>query len=342
MVKVKNRPFAITVGILVILTVILIGATYIGKRNLENGEENIVLYIGDYKITEDEYIMLAKENCNQVYMQFTSDQINSEDFWENEIDGITPYKMLDDIILEKLKENYALKILAKELKVEDYDTYEELVESMETYNVSDEKYGLESYDIESYYTYYYSNLETKVREMLIKNEIQITEEECLEYYKNNSDVYISDIVVDILYAEVDACEKNAWNTAYQAARAMESIESIDDINEETFPDVTVEEVQLSSLETQEGMSGIYSMRWEIASQLQAKEVYGPYKDNDVYCVIKCLEKKEKQTIEFSDCVGKIERELQLREADRLIQEQELKLTIEIEKSALKIILKNFK
>lgn len=341
MVKLKNRPFSIAVGILVILTVILLGVTYIGKKDLEKSEENVVAYIDDYKITEEEYTMLAKASYNQVYMQFTSEQINDEDFWEKDMEGIKPYEILEDIILEKLKENYALKTLAKELKIEDYDTYEELVKSMETSNESDQKYGLESYDINSYYTYYYSNLETKVREKLINDEIQITEEECLEYYKENANMYLSDVVVDILYVEVDACEKDAWNTAYQAARAFEHVESADDINEKNFPEVEVEELKLSSLETESGMSGIYSRRWEIASQLQEKEVYGPYENNDAYCVIKCLERKEKQPIEFSECVGRIERELQVREADELIKDKESELSIETEENALKIILKKF-
>lgn len=342
MVKLKSRPSSITVGILVILTVILLGGIYSEKKDTKKSEENIVVHIEDYGITEEEYTMIAKENCNQVYMQFTTEQISDENFWENEINGMKPYKILEDIVLEKLKENYALKILAKDLGVEDYDTYEELVDSIEEQKQSDENYGLKSYEIESYYTYYYSNLETKIREKLIKDEVQITDEECLEYYKNNLDVYNSDISVDIIYAEIDLSEKDSWNTAYQVARVLETSENAEDIIEENFSQMKIDKLHLSSLETQEGISGTYRMRWELASQLQSGEVYGPYEDSNMYCVIKCIDKKKNEILDYSECKGIVGRQLQVQKADKIIEEKQERLAIIEEKEIIKNILKKIK
>jgi len=339
MVKIKKRPFSVAVGILVILTAILIIVFSFEKGKKD---EKYVLYINDYGITKEEYIMLAKEYCNQVYMKYTTEQVNSEKFWTEKIDGTAPYTVLEDIILEELKENYALKTLAIDLDiVEDY-TYNQLIQEKDKTNENSE-YGLNEYSESTYYKYWYSNLETQVRNALISEEVHIPEKECQKYYDENKDSYVCDIEVDIWYAEIQNSLESS-NKAFQLSKAMNSFKSIKELSaEEYFADVEFQELKLSSIDTQEGMSGIYSKRWEIASKLTEEEICSPYKENGVYCVIKCVNREENKIIEFESVYGQIERYLQTKEVKRIIEEQIEKLNIRTTENRTKdIILENLK
>ena len=88
--------------------------------------------------------------------------------------------------------------------------------------------------------------------------------------------------------------------------------------EEEFPEAYFEELALNSLDTQEGNSGIYSLRWETASSMQEGEVCSPYEQEGTYCVIKCLSREENQAVSYEDVESRIERTLQVEEASEYI------------------------
>ena len=192
MVRSKKWPFRAAVGM--ILTVALVLVPGCGKDGQETSgtaegsrkaEGDIVLYLDGSPVSAEEYGMLTQKFSSQITMQYTTDQVNQEDFWETEIDGETPYSRLADLVEEQLRENYVLKDLAVELDLTEDYTYGDLMDSMEQENedrsdLSDDEisYGLSSYDAASYYQYWYSNLETRVTEAVIRQEVQVSEADC--------------------------------------------------------------------------------------------------------------------------------------------------------------------
>lgn len=142
----KNKAFLMAVRTGMALTAMLF-FTACGKEQ----DNNTVLYIDDNPVSREEYEMLAQENCNQIYMKYSTEEVNSKDFWTTEKDGETPAKQLEEKILEQLKENYAVKEAAKDLKVTEDYTYQELMEQKEEKSNSD--YGLKEYKDEEYYKY---------------------------------------------------------------------------------------------------------------------------------------------------------------------------------------------
>lgn len=337
----KRKFFPAAAGILGILAALLVIIPGCGRADDKESKKQstsadasteAVLYLGGYAVSAEEYQMLAREYSNQITMQYETEQVNSGDFWEQEIDGTAPYMLLEDIILDELKKNYALKSLAAELEVvEDY-TYTDLLDFMEAENSSGESgssYGLSSYDESTYYKYWYSNLETQVVSALVQERITVTQADCEDYYEENLDACTYETGVTILYAEIpfdSAEEGDAWNTAYGLSKAMEELNTAEEI-EETFADIQIEELELTTFDTQAGMSGIYTRRWEIASQLSAGDVYGPYEDENTYCVMKCTERTENGTLDFASVQGQIERYLQIQEAQEMIGQQAESLEI---------------
>lgn len=347
MVRMKRRPFPAAVGILGILTAMLFFTAGCGKGEESttketDSSENVVLYLNDDAVSKEEYEMLAGEYCNEIYMQYTTEQINDENFWEEEMDGIVPYAQLEEIIREELTHNYALKALAVELEVTDDYTYQDLMTFMEEENTSGEdhsqadtsddevSYGLTSFDEATYYKYWYSNLETQVLNTLIQEKTDISEEDCREYYDENPESFTYETGVSILYAEIpydsEEQRESAQAAALQLRHAMENTESVSEL-EEAFEEASIEQLELNSLDTQEGMSGIYSQRWELASQLAEGEVYGAYEQDGAFCIIKCIGRTENELVDFGTVQAQIERYLQQQEAQKLIDQEEESLEV---------------
>ena len=105
----KNKAFLMAVRTGMALTAMLF-FTACGKEQ----DNNTVFYIDDNPVSREEYEMLAQENCNQIYMKYSTEEVNSKDFWTTEKDGETPAKQLEEKILEQLKENYTVKEAAKD------------------------------------------------------------------------------------------------------------------------------------------------------------------------------------------------------------------------------------
>lgn len=337
MVRINKRPFPAAVGMISVLTAALVLAGCTTDKNAggeKTTSEDAVLYLGEEPVSEQEYKMLAEEYSNEIYMQYSTDQVNSSDFWETEIEGTAPWKRLDEIIQEELVHNYTIKRLGVELCVTEDYTYQDLLESGEEENDSRSEtvkeddgvvYGVTDFDEQTYYKYWYSNLETQVVNSLIDTGDTVAEEECREYYDANLQKFSYSPGVTVLYAEIPSSD-NEQETADRICKAMENAESASDLAD-ISEDVEVQQLELNSLDTQEGMSGVYSYRWQIAAHMQTGEIFGPYEDNGQLCVMKCIERTEKGSLDFETVKSQIERYLQVETAQKTIEEEQEKTTV---------------
>ena len=146
-----------------------------GAENTQ-ADTDVVCYIDGDAVSVEEYVLLAENHKNDILMRYTTEQVNQPDFWEQEIDGKVPAEQLETIISQDLTENYAIKHLAVEWKVTEDYTFEDLKAQMEEKNDAQsdsadttDSYGLTAYDISKYYSYWYSNLQTKLMNQMIGN-----------------------------------------------------------------------------------------------------------------------------------------------------------------------------
>lgn len=337
----KKRPFPAAAGILVILAalLVLVGIIMWMKWNGKEADaEDAVLRLNNEDISAEEYRMLAEAFSNKVYMQYPTETVNQKNFWEMEIDGVIPWKQLDELVTDELKYNYTLKQYAVELGITDPYTYEELLENQEKENQSradasesgkEVIYGLKEYDDQSYYQYWYSSLETQVINALINEYINVTEKECKAYYEENKDEYTYETGAEVLYAEIADTGVNPIYAEAMASSVAESMKEGLPVSElaEQYPEATVRELELNSFDTGEEKNGMYAVRWEIASQMAVGEIYGPYEEGDMLCVLKCTGKTEDAVLDYDDVKEKIERNLQIRKAEELIKEKEENMEI---------------
>lgn len=329
----KKRPFPMAAGIFMILAAILV-LSGCGKGN----KKDVVFYFNEDPVIKDEYELLAKEYSNQIYRKYSTEQVNQEDFWTKEIDGQKPYELLDEIVTEKLLENYNLKTIAIEEKiVKDYN-YQELMEQRDKENQEKKEgvqegeviYGLTSFEDSAYYEYWYSNLETQIKNQWIKEYSKVTKEECQEYYTTHQRDFFYDIGVTVVYAEIEISseveKETAWKTAELLKKEMEEEENPEKLLKK-YPNIYFEKLELNSLENQEGKSGAYTQRWEIASQLQEGQVCQPYEQANSICLMKCIKRTESGSIEFEKMESEIERYLQIQEAENYINKEKEKIKV---------------
>lgn len=159
-----------------------------GVENTQ-ADTDVVCYIDGDAVSVEEYVLLAENHKNDILMRYTTEQVNQPDFWEQEIDGKVPAEQLETIISQDLTENYAIKHLAVEWKVTEDYTFEDLKAQMEEKNDAQsdradttDSYGLTEYDISKYYSYWYSNLQTKLINQMIGNSKDYSNAQDVEAY----------------------------------------------------------------------------------------------------------------------------------------------------------------
>ena len=69
------------------------------------------------------------------------------------------------------------------------------------------------------------------------------------------------------------------------------------------------------------MSGVYTYRWQTASQMQEGQIFGPYEDNGMLCIMKCTDRTGDGSLDFAAVKGQIERYLQAGQAQEIIADR---------------------
>lgn len=300
------------------------------KQESAKTDDDAVLMLDGDPVSVEEYALLAQNHKNDILMQYTTEQVNQPDFWEQEIDGTIPWEQLADIIQDELKDVYSIKHLAVEWNVTEDYSFSDLKKSMNQQSDAQDgsadaadSYGLQSYDIGSYYNYWYSNLETQLVNQMVSDSdtVKVSDSDCKAYYDQQKAMFSYDVGVDIIYAEVSETDHaDAEQYAQSLAQEMQSTEDVDELTA-AFSQASIQKLELNSLATQEGMSGVYLNRWNIASGLTDGQIYGPYEDQGAYCVMKCLKRTENGTVDYDQVKDQIQRYLQMQEVQNLIQQK---------------------
>ncbi len=315
----KKKYFLLTAGALAALAVLFFAAVFIGNRPDDRTGRQLVLYLNGAAVSVDEYELMARENRSRILMQYSSEEANQDDFWVTDFGGTYPWEQLSELVLEELRQKYAIKELAAEMGLTEDYTFQDLQEAMNEKNKAaasdvdgEIQYGITAFDMDAYYQYWYSNLETTLVTALISGAEEVPEAECEDYYEAHIDEYTYETGVRLLYAEIPLDPQKKEEAFKQAQDIVQMMEERKDGKslQKAFPDAGLEELELTSLDRQEGLSGVYSRRWEIASRLGEGEVYGPYEDNGFVCVIKCTGRTENGRIPFSEAESDIQAFLQ--------------------------------
>ncbi len=360
-------------GIMAILSAAAI--TGCGTRSIKDSD--VVMEIAGQPVVKAEYQMVLQGYVAEVKSQYSTEEANAEDFWDMDQDGKEPLAQIMELAKDDLIHKKAVAQLAKAAGIAGETDYMSIAGKLETENADrgnkaasgEVVYGLTSFQQQDYYSYVYTNLEAQLLESL-KASHPISDQELEQIYQEDQERYTSDISVRMLVGEMPSeaamsheplpqtepgqeespeagtsqgtpqgqSLKDRTELAQQVKLSMEEGKDIEALTEQ-YPEINFYELKLSSLNTQEGKSGVYAQRWIAASTMEQGEVCEPFFIGENIMVMRCLDRAEKVKEPFEDVKGVLKSEVQTslaqEDIEKAIQEAEINVQEEILKQAAK-------
>jgi len=202
--------------------------------NKEN--TNIVASVNQYPIYKSElrYWMLLQraEVYNYYYKEFGI--VDSDDFWEQKVEGVSPLEMLKRLALEKAVRCKIQQILALEKGLVDQIDFDEIISKMAVENIRRKEkvennevvYGQIEFTERTFFAHEFDKMILKLKPELLKSELKPSEKDLesliknkdfslednygfyqMQYVEENYEQYIDSLVA---MAEIEMNTKN-WN-----------------------------------------------------------------------------------------------------------------------------------
>lgn len=337
-----KKTIALTAGI---FCAAAIGVGIFFGTGLSKGElspEDTLIKINNEEVSKEEFQTLLIKYRANVMSSYTTDQVNQSDFWETAINGEKPVELITEKTLEELTEKKVIKQMAvSEGLIKDF-SFETLKEGLIQENQERESnvennqiiYGKTEYDLETYYEYIYSNIETVLSRQL-RSQSDITEEAISDYYQQNKEDYYCDEIVSVIDAQSET------DTDLQQAAERMKEEDLTALQEQ-YPDIVFSELTLSTIDTQAQKSGVYQNRWETAKTLETGEISEIYTAGSGYGILYCKERKEQEYLSLSQEEDTIRAILQEKSAQETMQKEIRNARItyhdeQLEQAALEIL-----
>ncbi len=273
-----------------------------------------VMEINNQSVLKEEYQMIAKSHVAEVTMQYTTDEANQKDFWTTEFTDGKPVDKLISLTKKELTEKKVIAQLAKDAGIDTESDYLSIQSRMQTHN-EENIYGLTNMEISDYYDYIYTDLKAGLIEYL-KAENPVTEEELRRIYEENKADYTNEVCVDMLVAEMPSETDAALFEEISETMAEETdIEALTAL----YPETDFYTITLSSLDTQEGKTGVYTERWQKASVMEQDTICEPFYADNHILIMRCLKRSEDFTWPFEEVRGILESEVLTANAKAIIQ-----------------------
>ena len=321
------------------MTTVFCAAAMIGCGTKTVKDSDVVMEIAGQPVVKAEYQMILAAHETDVERQYDTDTVNREDFWTMELENGTPLQQVMQLAEEDLRNKKVVAQLAKDSGIEMDTDYLAIMAQMETENGRRENgeesgktvYGLTSFGIENYYDYVYTQVEYELMEKL-KQQQTISDEELEKAYRENQELYTSDVRVKMLVAETSV--KTGEERVLQAAEEMKSQTDIDRLANQ-YPDISFYQILMSSLDMQEGKSGAYMQRWLTASAMQPGEVCAPFAIGENLMAMRCLERTEQAVQPFEEIKGILENDVRAQLAQEEIAKKAEQADIRYEEEVLR-------
>lgn len=319
------------ITILVISAILCAAASGCGAENIK--DDDTVIEISGRSVVKAEYQMLLEKYDAGIKGRYTTEEANREDFWTEELEGGRPLDQIMELAEEELIHKKVVAKLASDAGIQvqtDYAAIAEQAEARQEKNDAETpggntEYGLAGYSCADLYSYVYTDAESRLVESL-KQTYEVTEDELEQIYRENIEQYTSEVSVQMLVAETqDEVE------ARQAKRAAEDMTGEITAEElaEKYPDIRFYELTMSSLNMEEGKTGVYMQRWLIASGMQEGQVCEPFPVEERWLVMRCLKREEQTAEPFGNVKGTLENEVRAEYARKEIEKNIEKAEVEV-------------
>lgn len=307
------------------------------------------LSIGEEKISQEEYLGVMNDIKLDVANELSrKNQVNIDNgFWQTELNGEFPYKVLAERTIDEIKQIHAVYELAKENGYIDSVSYDDIKNRMNEENqIRAEKiekgeavYGLSSFTYNVFLEYEMDSLQKQYCEDLSNPGMEVTEDECKAYYDENKDTMFTmydDFTIQYVRVPYDGYltveEKNQIYSQMTALYAASDNNIGDKISD--YPELSEyygEEEILS--DEADYMSKTIGDVMEIGYSLNVGEKSSVIDQNGYLFLVQCIDKVEHDYKPFDSVKNNIEKILREEHYNKIVEEkaQELEVDCDLEK-----------
>ncbi len=202
------------------LSVMIILISFVSCGNKEAEKKSRITVNGE-EITKEEIDYFSSRSKADVINRY-SEKYNItdfSDFWDKEFDGVTPKEELKNIAVEEAVKAKIKLCLMRDSKIYDDISFSGLENKAKEYNLqngnSQNTVGIKTVDLEQFYTYYISNGEMQLKNILAKTTLCPTADEIKDFKSRNNannmseELIISYIVADKYEKYIDKLVKEA-------------------------------------------------------------------------------------------------------------------------------------
>lgn len=185
---IKNKKFIYILMLLIIIILLAILTYYLRKH--------IVMNVNNVSVCEEEFIMLLKDNKLQYEQSIRNEmkipnELSVSKYFDNDKEKY--YELLAEKNIEVCTKIKIQQALATEYKITDkfnYNKFKKMLKNENKDRLNKVKnnihiYGVKNYSDIQYYTYVFDEMVNKLIDKLKNDKLQVTDEECLNYYKNS-------------------------------------------------------------------------------------------------------------------------------------------------------------
>lgn len=304
-----------------------LAATAVAVLAAGAAQEAFSLKIDKIDVAKEEFQMMVLRHKAQVLAKYSTQEVNQADFWRSgkSTQKDSPLQQVIDLALEQLARYKAMQAMAGERKLEFPFAFSELKarwgkemqKRKQAYEKGEVAYGPSDMDLSSYYSYQYSNLQVQLEESL-KAENPMSDQELKQIYEQNQQLYTYKTGVEVLAAQMPL--DTAPETIQQIRKLLQDGAHEKELQEK-YPQVGFYRLAMNDLKTEEGKSGVYTERWEIARQMKPNEVCDPFEAGASVLILRCESREENGVQPFSEIKDILESQLKTAQARQEMSER---------------------
>ena len=205
-------------SIVLFLSVIILLSSC-GQAQTEEKKNSVYATVNGEKIMTDE-IDYFRTRCRSQIINDYAEKYGVKDFsdfWDKDFDGTTPSDSLEKKALEEAADAKVRLVMMRENGVYDDISFEALKAKAEKFNAENANtkgnVGINSIDMNGFYTYYVSTGEMELKNVLAEGELKPTEQELEKQAKESPELTQNGLISKIVAEKYDAIILEKINSA---------------------------------------------------------------------------------------------------------------------------------
>lgn len=331
MMKKKIAIIVVLVLIVVVVTGVVSMMFFLPKTDVD--DNTVVGSVNGINVCYGELRDEMNRNKAQIVAEFSSKygaDVNDENFWETEFDGVTPIEYLRKISAENIVEYKVLQKKAVEYGVigKDETSYASFLAQLDEQNNnrsqkagnSEVIYGAKEYTKDTFYKYLKSIIEIElIAKFADDGVIKYTDKQLKEYFNSIKDrEYKNSPIAEYEYFSIEISEDNAEEIIKQVMNTVKTEKDYIKVIKKKYPLVSVSNISLND-DTERSLQKENGNLYSAMVDLEKSEVSPVFTNNNYLCVIKCLSYKDGGYKSFEENKSSIAMQYRQAKYDELMQ-----------------------